>query len=160
MCTSRPPPLPCRSCSCPLFSGVSSGHASFSSPSRDGAGNRKSSPGDGDASPVACSIPVRSPSEGTCRPPRSPTPRRRKAASHLLHERRGLPPQTQHQKLDPLGGGGPPQRRLADHPTGRLTHPCGQPCHELHHPRREAVPGQTQDHVERKKPLPPPRGIR
>ena len=44
---------------------------------------------------------------------------------------------------------------LTNQTTGRITHPRGQPRHELHHPRRETVPGQTQRHVQGMKTSPP-----
>ena len=148
MCTSRPPSLPCRSCSCPLFSGVSCGPGSFASPCRDGAGNRKSTPWDVDVSPSLVQFLF-------CRC-------RRALAVHLDHQylaviRRRFPSVASTALLagpDPTPGARSPRlrgttpRRLTDHPTGRITHPCGQPCHELHHPRRETVPGQTQRHVQ------------
>lgn len=79
---------------------------------------------------------------------RTIVPRRRL----LLQEGRRLPPQAQHQVLDGFGRGRPSQRRPADQPARPVTHPRGQPRHELHHPGRESVACQAQHRVQRMEP--------
>ena len=125
----------------------------LASPSRDDVGNRTCNPCECPRFPRrllnSASVAVGGHLPSTSITNTSPSFR---GAAMLLHERHRLPPQAQHQVLDCLGRGRPPQRRPADQPARPVTHPRGQPRHELHHPRRESVPCQAQHRVQRMKP--------
>ena len=163
-CTSPPRSLPCRSCFCPLFSGVSCCHAPAASPCRDAVDNRtrKSFSCCGRRLPRrlanSASVAVGGHLPSTSITSTSPSFGRR---LQLLHERRRLrvpcPAPLARSSRSPAPSSAPPCTPSAT--ALKLMRVASRATHCITHgDRRSRVSPSTTSSG--KKPLPPPRDIR